>query len=94
VTAVVKLGTSIVAGDDGAIRRDVLAGVCAQVAAFGDAVVVSSGAIAVGMRVLGLPGRPTAVADLQAASAVGQGVCSPRGRSCCALAEGRRRRCC
>ena len=36
-------------------------------------VVVSSGAIARGMDVMGLPVRPTAIEDLQAASAVGQG---------------------
>ena len=36
-------------------------------------VVVTSGAIARGMRVMDLPIRPTAIADLQAASAVGQG---------------------
>ena len=34
---------------------------------------VSSGAIARGVRVMGLPARPTAIAELQAASAVGQG---------------------
>jgi glutamate 5-kinase len=77
VTAVVKLGTSIVAGDDGRVRRDVLDAICAEVAAAGDVVVVSSGAIAVGMRELGLGGRPDAIADLQATSAVGQGRLFP-----------------
>ena len=32
MTVVVKLGSSIVAGDDGELRADVLDGVCAQVA--------------------------------------------------------------
>ncbi len=73
MTAVVKLGTSTVAGDDGRVRLDALARVCDEVAALEDAVVVSSGAIAVGMRELVLAERPTAIADLQAASAVGQG---------------------
>jgi glutamate 5-kinase len=74
---VVKLGSSIVAEDSGALREDVLGRVCDQVAArhaAGDeVVVVTSGAIAHGMRVMALPMRPRAVDDLQAASAVGQG---------------------
>jgi glutamate 5-kinase len=74
---VVKLGSSIVAEDSGALRADVLARVCDEVAArhaAGDEmVVVTSGAIAHGMRVMALPMRPRAVEDLQAASAVGQG---------------------
>ena len=74
---VVKLGSGVVARDDGALRPDVLAGVCDVVAerhAAGDEiVVVTSGAIARGLQVMGLGGRPTAIEDLQAASAVGQG---------------------
>ena len=70
---VVKLGTSITAEDDGALRGDVLAAVCDEVAARPGTVIVTSGAIARGMRVMGLPARPGQIADLQAASAVGQG---------------------
>jgi glutamate 5-kinase len=74
---VIKLGSSIVAEDDGTLRADVLARICDAVmalhAAGDDVVVVSSGAIARGMRVMDLPGRPTAISELQAASAVGQG---------------------
>ena len=74
---VVKLGSSIVAEDSGELRAAVLARVCDEVAArqaAGDeVVVVTSGAIARGMRVMELPMRPRAVEDLQAASAVGQG---------------------
>src|SRR5438309_4875670 len=74
---VIKLGSSIVAGDSGEPRRDVLEGVCRVVAsrrAAGDEVVlVSSGAIAHGMKVMALGGRPRAIDELQAASAVGQG---------------------
>jgi glutamate 5-kinase len=74
---VVKLGSSIVAEDSGELRADVLARVCDEVAArhaAGDeVVVVTSGAIARGMRVMELPMRPRAIEDLQAASAVGQG---------------------
>jgi glutamate 5-kinase len=92
---VLKLGSSIVAHDDGSLRTEVLGRVCEEVsrrmAAGDEVVVVTSGAIARGLRVLaldargwdGAPGgrgltpgpvvRPTAVEDLQAASAVGQG---------------------
>ncbi len=74
---VVKLGSSITAQDDGTLRADVLAAICQVVAdrhqAGDEVVVVSSGAIARGMKVMGLPVRPRAIEDLQAASAVGQG---------------------
>jgi glutamate 5-kinase len=77
MTVVVKLGSSIVAADDGSLRTDVLDSVCGQVASLeqgGERVVlVTSGAIARGMRLLELERRPTAMADMQAASAVGQG---------------------
>jgi glutamate 5-kinase len=74
---VVKLGSSIVAADDGGLRADVLDSVCEQVSALelgGERVVmVTSGAIARGMRLMELPVRPRAMDELQAASAVGQG---------------------
>jgi len=77
MTVVAKLGSSIVAGEEGALRNDVLDRVCTQVAelhAGGENVVmVTSGAIARGMRVMELPSRPSAIDELQAASAVGQG---------------------
>jgi glutamate 5-kinase len=77
MTLVVKLGSSIVAADDGQLRVDVLDSVCAQVSELersGERVVlVTSGAIARGMRLLELPARPRAMDELQAASAVGQG---------------------
>jgi glutamate 5-kinase len=77
MTLVVKLGSSIVAADDGELRADVLDSVCEQVAMLekgGERVVmVTSGAIARGMRLMGLPVRPRAMDELQAASAVGQG---------------------
>jgi len=76
-TVVVKLGSSIVADPAGEVRRDVLAGVCDETArrhAEGDELVlVTSGAIARGMRLMDLPMRPSAMEELQAASAVGQG---------------------
>jgi glutamate 5-kinase len=74
---VVKLGSSVVAGSDGELRMDVLAGIAEQLAARhragDDTVVVTSGAIAFGMRVMGLGERPSSIGALQAASAVGQG---------------------
>ncbi len=74
---VVKLGSSVVADSDGSLRMDVLASVCEQLAAVheqgGEVIVVTSGAIARGMRVMQLPERPTSIGALQAASAVGQG---------------------
>jgi len=77
MTLVVKLGSSIVAADDGELRVDVLDSVCAQVTELeqgGERVaMVTSGAIARGMRLMELPVRPRAMDELQAASAVGQG---------------------
>jgi glutamate 5-kinase len=74
---VIKLGSSIVAEDGGELRGEVLARICDAVGELrggGDEVVmVSSGAIARGMRVLDLKRRPAAIDELQAASAVGQG---------------------
>jgi glutamate 5-kinase len=77
MTLVVKLGSSIVAADDGELRVDVLDSICEQVAALergGERMVmVTSGAIARGMRLLEIGLRPRAMDELQAASAVGQG---------------------
>ena len=74
---VVKLGSSVITEDSGELRLAVIARVCEEVAALHrsgvDPVIVTSGAISRGMRLLDLPGRPTAIEDLQAASAVGQG---------------------
>src|SRR3954468_450199 len=74
---VVKLGSSIVAEDSGELRLSVVARICEEVAtlhrAGTDVVIVTSGAIARGMKLLGLPVRPREIDQLQAASAVGQG---------------------
>ncbi|MBD0281169.1 MAG: glutamate 5-kinase [Thermoleophilaceae bacterium] len=74
---VVKLGSSIVADDAGEVRGEILEALCGEVAARhhagDDVVVVTSGAIARGMRVMRLPVRPRSMEELQAASAVGQG---------------------
>src|ERR1035437_2579977 len=74
---VIKLGSSVVANSDGELREDALARVCDAAAALhrsGDeAIIVTSGAVAAGMRTMGLPQPPSAIGELQAASAVGQG---------------------
>jgi glutamate 5-kinase len=74
---VVKLGSTLVADERGDVRREVLREVCRQVCELGQggdrAALVTSGAIALGMRRMGMDVRPRAIEDLQAASAVGQG---------------------
>jgi len=76
-TIVIKLGSSIVADESGHVRDEVLARVADVVAERrredDELVVVTSGAIARGMRVLDLAVRPRAIDELQAASAAGQG---------------------
>ncbi len=77
MTVIAKLGSSIVADGAGDVRGDVLDRVCEQVAGLHaggeDVVMVTSGAIALGMRLMEFDSRPRAVDELQAASAVGQG---------------------
>jgi glutamate 5-kinase len=77
---VVKIGTSSITDDDGVVSVDAIDKLCAEVADLrqrGDrVVVVTSGAIAAGLPVLGLGGHRSRRADLptlQAVSAVGQG---------------------
>ena len=79
---VVKVGSSSLTSADGAVddRRiaglaDVLVG---RVRAGGQAVLVSSGAIASGLAPLGLPRRPRDLATQQAAASVGQGLLMAR----------------
>jgi glutamate 5-kinase len=76
-TAVIKLGSNIVAREDGEPRMDVLGHVCEEAAELHrqghDVVLVTSGAIALASGAMGTAGRPTEMADLQASSAVGQG---------------------
>src|SRR5207253_11459988 len=74
---VVKLGSSIVVDERGEPRLEVLTGICDQLAHLyregREPVIVTSGAIARGMGLRGIPLRPRAIDELQAASAVGQG---------------------
>jgi glutamate 5-kinase len=78
MTVVVKLGSSIVADEGGVLRGDVLDSVADQVAELHhdgeNLALVTSGAIALGMRLMDLPQRPGSIDELQAASAVGQGT--------------------
>jgi glutamate 5-kinase len=77
MTAVIKIGSSLVADEDGELRADGIEALCDEAATLhaegNDVVIVTSGAIARGMRLMDLPMRPRAMAELQAASAVGQG---------------------
>jgi glutamate 5-kinase len=76
-TVVVKVGSSVVADDAGEVNTGLLEALCDAVAARYEAgdevIVVTSGAMARGMRLMDLPVRPRAMDELQAASAVGQG---------------------
>jgi glutamate 5-kinase len=73
---VVKLGSSLVVDEQGRPRRSLLRGRAeeiAEIVASGTPVcVVTSGAIALGMRRVGLVHRPKSLPKLQAASALGQ----------------------
>ncbi len=74
---IVKIGSALLVDEGGAVRRDWLAGIAADIAArcrAGQQVaVVSSGAIALGARRLGLAkGGRASLEDAQAAAATGQ----------------------
>ncbi len=74
---VVKVGTHVVTTDDGALAVARLTGLCESLAQLRrggrEIVLVSSGAVGMGMRVLGLPERPRSLGLRQACAAVGQG---------------------
>jgi glutamate 5-kinase len=74
---VIKAGSNVATDETGAIREEIVAAIVAQAAELHksgtDVVLVTSGAISRGIKLLGLPGRPAAMEELQAASAVGQG---------------------
>ena len=73
---VVKVGTSSITTDGGALDDAALARLCANLAAARAAghrvVLVCSGAIALGLPAVGLATRPTDIGTLQALAAVGQ----------------------
>jgi glutamate 5-kinase len=73
---VVKVGSSLVTNDGRGIDAEAIGNWCRQLAALAaqgrELVMVSSGAIAEGMKRLGWSRRPTELHELQAAAAVGQ----------------------
>ena len=73
---VVKVGSSLVTNEGRGIDADAVGNWCRQLAALSaqgrEVVMVSSGAIAEGMKRLGWKTRPTELHELQAAAAVGQ----------------------
>jgi glutamate 5-kinase len=75
---VVKVGSSSLRSVTGGLDAEFVGDLVAQLSAVrrqgAEVVVVSSGAVAAGMKPLGLRRRPTDLPSLQAAAAVGQGV--------------------
>jgi glutamate 5-kinase len=73
---VVKIGSSLLAPEGIKVREERVRSFASQVAALRksgrEVIIVSSGAIASGMRLLGMKTRPTAVEQKQALAAVGQ----------------------
>ena len=73
---VVKLGTNVIMRQDGRVALGLLCGLVEQIAALRadgyEVLVVSSGAVGLGMERLGLLERPTVIAQIQACAAIGQ----------------------
>ncbi|NQT19619.1 MAG: glutamate 5-kinase [Planctomycetes bacterium] len=73
---VVKIGTGVVTSDDGRLDSACIGSICRQVHELRErkvqVIIVTSGAIGVGIDALGLKRRPSVLPDLQAAAAVGQ----------------------
>ena len=73
---VVKVGSSLVTNDGRGLDEEAIGEWCRQLAVLmrdgREVIMVSSGAIAEGMKRLGWTSRPTAIQELQAAAAVGQ----------------------
>ncbi len=73
---VVKVGSRVLTGTDGRLDRNQIQRLATQLVELANqgrqVVLVSSGAVASGVGRLGLPGRPTDLATLQAVAAVGQ----------------------
>jgi glutamate 5-kinase len=73
---VIKVGTRVATRGDNAFSSDVVGPLVRQIAALGGEkrsfIIVSSGAIALGLNRMGLDSRPTDISLLQAAAAMGQ----------------------
>ncbi len=75
-TLVIKVGTRVLCDDDNALSETRLAHLASGISALHDrgysVVLVTSGAVGVGMGVLGYSQRPTELAEKQACAAIGQ----------------------
>jgi glutamate 5-kinase len=75
-TVIVKIGTNVLTRDDESLDLDRIECIAEQIHRIHEAgrkvVLVSSGAVGAGMRLLGLSSRPTDLPHLQAAAATGQ----------------------
>ncbi|MDX2073324.1 MAG: glutamate 5-kinase [Alphaproteobacteria bacterium] len=73
---VIKVGSSLITGEDGAVRKTWLASLAGEIAALKqqnkEVVIVTSGAVALGRRVLGYGMRKLLLEEKQAAAACGQ----------------------
>src|SRR5271165_5418943 len=73
---VIKVGTNVVMRDDGRLALSQLYGIAESVARLRqqgrDVLMVSSGAVGLGMERLGLASRPTELSQIQACAAIGQ----------------------
>jgi glutamate 5-kinase len=73
---VVKLGTNVIMRENGKVARDLVHDLVDSIAALRgrgvECMIVSSGAVGLGMERLGLARRPTEVAEIQACAAIGQ----------------------
>jgi glutamate 5-kinase len=73
---VIKIGTHSIAGPDGSLRVERIRLICRQIATLRhqgmEVLVISSGAVGMGVGRLGLDQRPSDLASLQACAAVGQ----------------------
>ncbi|OGW74996.1 MAG: glutamate 5-kinase [Omnitrophica bacterium RBG_13_46_9] len=73
---VIKIGTSVLAKDDGKIQKVIIESITSQVAALLDmgvkVILVSSGAICSGMGILKLSRVPASLPELQAIASIGQ----------------------
>ena len=76
ITVVVKIGTNVLSRDDGSLDTSRVTSLAEQIYGIRSTgrkvLVVSSGAVGAGMRLLGLTSRPTDLPHLQAAAATGQ----------------------
>ena len=75
-SVVIKVGTKVITAPDGALDRDRIKDIVDQIADIQDkalkAILVTSGAIGAGMRLLGLKRRPSRLSELQATASIGQ----------------------